>query len=152
MLGRKALTDLLIATLADVTELAVGDAHSPEPGTFGWSGTPGSVGSTFTPYNILTPLTASRPDGPLSDSHADWQMPYTISSFGTSRSQCEWLADIARGALIALRYEEFDGVDGDYTIQQVRVDSIGGIQRSDSVEPPTFGQSDMITVWITKGT
>ncbi len=152
MLSRKALTDLLITTLADATELAVGDAHTPEPGTYGWSGTPGGINSTFTPYNILTPMQAGRPDGPISDTHADWQIPYTISSFGTSRSQCEWLADLARSALISLRYDTFDGVDDDYTIQQVRVESIGGIQRSDAIEPPTFGQSDMIAVWITKGT
>ncbi len=152
MFSRKNLTNLLITTLADATNWAVGDAHTPEPGTYGWSGTPGGINSTFIPYNILTPMSAGRADGPLSDTHADWQIPYTISSFGTSREQCEWLADLARSAFIVLKRETFDGVDGDYTIQQVRVESIGGIQRSDSVEPPTFGQSDMIAVWITKGT
>jgi len=151
MLARRNLTAMLVSALAADTNFAVGDSHVPEAGTYGWSGTPGAIGSEYRPYSIITPMAASRPSGPLADSHADWQIPYSLSSFGTTREQAEWIADLARTALIDQRGLTFDGGDGTYTIQQVRVESIGGMQRSDQLEPPTFGQTDTIAVWITKG-
>lgn len=151
MISRKPLSDLLVETLGAATGLAVGDAHTPDPGTFGWSGTPGSVDATYTPYNVLIPMSAGRPSGPLSDSHADWQMPYQIETYGTTRAQVEWLSDLARSGLLDLRGSDVDCVDGTYRIQQIRVESIGAVRRVDALEPHTFGQTDMITVWVTKG-
>jgi hypothetical protein len=88
----------------------------------------------------------------MSDTQADWRMNYTVSSFGTSRAQCEWIADLARASMSTLVRETFDGVDSVYTILQARVESIGGIVRSDAVNPPLFGQTDTVSIWLTKGT
>ena len=149
MISRRNLTDLILETVSGQTSLPVGDAHPPDA-PYGWSGTPGEIGSTFTPYTIVTPQSGSISTGSLADTQADWRLPYSLSSFGTSREQCEWVCDLARSAFIVLKEEEFDGVDGTYYIQTVRLETIGGIVKTESLEPPTFGQTDMITVWVTK--
>lgn len=150
MISRRNLTDLLVTTLATQTGYPVGDAHTPDP-PYGWSGQPGDPGSTFSPYSIITPMTSSRASGPLSDTHSDWQLNYSVSSFGTSREQCEWISDKARSAFISLKNTNFDGIDSQYRIQQIRTETLGGVIRSDSVEPPLFGQTDVFSVWVAKG-
>ena len=149
MFSKRQLTDLLLTTIADSTEFPCGDAHTPG-GNFGWSGQPGESGSVFTPYTILTPQPSSGSSGPISDPQADWKCSYGITSFGTSREQCEWIADLARSSFYGLKRTTFEGIDSTYTIQQVRIDTIGGIQRTDAIEPPIFGQTDVFTVWSTK--
>ena len=139
----------MVTTLAAQTGYPIGDAEAPAP-PFGWSGTPGEIGSTFTPYSIVTPGSASNFSGPFSDSHADIQLPYTVSSFGTSREQCEWICDKAREAFISLKDTVFDGIDSDYVILQVRTMTMGGIVRSANVEPATFGETDVFSVWASK--
>lgn len=151
MIYRRKLSDAVLAAVTAGTGYPVRDAQPPDA-NFGWSGTPGDVGSTFTPYSILTPLSGSNSSGPLSDTQADWLLGYSLSSFGTSRSQCEWIADLARASLQSLVRTTFDGVDSTYTILQARIDAIGGIVRSDAVNPPLFGQTDSIAIRVTKGT
>mgnify|MGYP007044002929 CR=1 FL=1 len=149
MLSRRALTDLLLATVKAKTNYPVGDADHPDP-PYGWTAQSGAPGSSFKPYSILNPQSSGTAQGPFSDTHADWRLTYTLSSYGTNRTQCEWINDLARSALYELKKETFDGVDGTYQIMQVRTENIGGIVRSDVVEPATFGQTDTYVVWITK--
>lgn len=152
MLSRTLLTDTVIATVAVATGYEVGDSNSPAPGaTWGWSGTPGEVGSTFTPYSVVSPQLASNSDGPLSDTQADWIIRYSVTSFGASRKQAEWLGDLTASSLSSLRRTSFDGGDATYRIASVRLESIGGIVRTDVLEPPTFGQSNLFALYVSKG-
>jgi hypothetical protein len=151
VLSRTLLTDIVIATVAVYTDLEVGDSNSPAPNaTWGWSGTPGEVGSTFTPY-IVSPQTANVSEGPLLNTQADWIVRYSVTAFGASRKQTEWLADQIGSSLSSLRRTTFDGGDDTYTIASVRLESMGGIIRADALEPPTFGQSDLFAFYTSKG-
>jgi hypothetical protein len=40
--------------------------------------------------------------------------------------------------------------EDDYSVQYVRVESIGGTNRVDQTDPPYWGQTDSLTVWMTK--
>lgn len=150
MLSRRKLTDLLLTTIASQTSKPVHD-YEPDSEQYGWSGTPGEAGSTFTPYSVLIPQSSGGANGPLSDTQSDWRITYSVSSFGTSREQAEWIADLARSSFSILRRTTFDGIDSAYTIQQVKTEQIGGIVRNSVVEPPIFGQTDIFAVWIAKG-
>ena len=145
---RAPLTQRLLTQLA-LTSKPVGDARAPQSG--GWSGNqPNKDGSNFQPYTVLTPNPATNSSGPLGDAQADWQLAYSIASFGVSRQQCEWMADKARLTLIALRHELVTLGDDIYRVQQVRVDALGGLQRVDATDPPYWGENDQITVWLSK--
>lgn len=150
MLSRRNVTQALLSAISTQTSCPVGDSTAPDP-PFGWDGQPGAVGSKFTPYSVLTPMSSSRASGPMSDTHADWQLNYSLSSIGTTREQCEWICDKARSSFITLKNTTVDGVDGTYKIQQIRTESIGGIVKSESVEPHMFGQTDVFSVWVSKG-
>ena len=148
MISRGPLTDELITVLETLGK-PVGDATAPEP-PFGWSDQPGAIGSRFVPYVVLTPLSSGIPSGPFSDSQADWILPYSVQSFGASRQQCEWMADLARSAIVATTRTTYDLGDGDYKIMQVRTDSIGVVTRQDTVDPGYYAQMDVVSVWVTK--
>ena len=151
MLSRRNLTTLVIETVATATNYPVGDVTVPDP-PFGWSETPGVVGTIFTPYSIVVPQTGSYSDGPFSNTQSDWRLPYSISSFGATRNQCEWISDLVRNGLKHLMRTTFDGVEDTYTIQNVKVDAIGGVMKTDTTEPHTFGQTDIYNFWVVKGT
>jgi hypothetical protein len=146
-LYRRFMTQVMLDQMA-TTGQPVGDAISPVGG--GWSGQPNADGSNFTPYVVLTPGPASVSSGPFGDTQADWQLGYTITSFGVSREQCEWMADSSRVAALTLaRTTVMLNGDG-YAVQQVREQVLGPVQRVDATEPPYFGQTDTLQVWISK--
>lgn len=149
MISRRKLTDTLLTAIATKTGKPVHD-YEPDGDQYGWSGTPGEAGSSFTPYSVLIPRTSSGANGPLAGTQSDWRIPYSVSSFGTSRRQAEWIADLARSSFGILNRTHFDGIDSTYTFQQVKVTQIGGILRNAAVEPPIFGQTDVFDVWVTK--
>ena len=150
MLYRSNVTELVLSTIATETSNPVGDSSSPD-GSYGWSGTPGEIGSTYTPYTVVYPQTANASSGPISDPLADWKLPYSLTSYGATRAQCEWLCDIARSALLDLDRTTVTCGDATYTIQQAKVETIGSVIRSDALQPPTFGQTDIVSIWLTKG-
>ena len=145
VLYRGPLTDLMIATAAVVGK-PVGDGVIPAGAA--WQGGPEE--STFVPWAVVSTLTASRSGGSIYDPQADWLVPYMVQSFGATRDQCEWLADRVRGEWAALELTTQTLGAHTYQVQQVRVDSIGGINRTDVVDPPVWGQQDQVTVWLTK--
>jgi len=150
---RGPLTDVLIETLESVGK-PIGDADAPKDG--GWQGEPNTTGTNFTPYSTLLPGTGANPSGPLSDTSADWQFNYNLSSFGVSRTQCEWMADRARDSLSVLKNTKQvlgpgNLIESTHTIQKVSFTTIGSIQRVDMTNPPYWGQVDQFTVWVTKG-
>ena len=146
-LRRRFLTNLVLERL-ETTGQPVGDAVSPAKG--GWQGQPNVDGSNFVPYVVAMPAAASVSGGPLADTQADWQCPYTLTSFGVSREQCEWMADLARDAAVTFA-REVVMLNGDgYMVQQARATVIGPIQRVDATEPAYYGQTDSVTLWISK--
>lgn len=146
-LYRRFLTDILLARLGTAGQ-PVGDAVSPPGG--GWIGQPNADGSNFTPYVVLTPGPASVSSGPIGDTQADWQLAYSMTSFGVSREQVEWMADTARAVAVTLARETVM-LNGDgYAVQQAREQVIGPVQRVDATEPAYYGQTDSISLWISK--
>jgi len=132
----------------------IGDATAPVEG--GWDGEPNTTGTNFVPYSVLTPGSGSNPSGPLSNTSADWQLYYTLASFGVSRKQCEWMADRSRDTLGILKNTihtlgNENNSKSDHTIQKISFTNIGNISRIDSTNPAYWGQVDMFTVWVTKG-
>lgn len=146
-LQRRFLTDVMLSQLAS-TNKPVGDAISPAGG--GWQGQPNADGSNFVPYVVCIPGPASVSSGPFGDTQADWQLDYTLISFGVSREQVEWMADSARVAAVTLpRTTVMLGPDG-YAVQQARERIIGPVQRVDATEPAFYSQTDAVTLWISK--
>jgi hypothetical protein len=146
-LRRRFLTDVLLTQLA-ITGKPVGDAVSPAAG--GWIGEPNADGSNFVPYVVLVPGGATISSGPFGNTQADWQLAYTLTSFGVSREQCEWMADEARAAAVTLERQTVM-LNGDgYAVQQAREQVIGPVQRVDATEPAYYGQTDSVTLWISR--
>lgn len=148
MIERRLLTTALTTALSTDTGMPVGLANAPIDG--GWDGEPNKDGSNFTPYIVVTPQTATSASGPFDDPQADRQFPYAISCFGVMPEQTEWMADKARATAETLKKTTVVLGDGNYRIQQVRTDLIGGLQRVDTPDPPYWGQTDMMTLWLTR--
>lgn len=147
MIERRGLTSLLVTTIAGIIDMPVGMAHAPRGG--GWEGQPNADGSNFVPYTVVNPQTATMASGPISEPQTDRQIPYSLTSFGVAPEQTEWIADKARAAAETLKKTVIELADRDYRVQQVRTDVIGGLIRVDQTEPAYWGQTDVITLWIT---
>jgi hypothetical protein len=143
----RRLLSAAVVTAAESTGKPVGLAHAPKGG--GWQGQPNLDTSDFVTYAVVTPQTATNAMGPMSDPQADRQIPYALSCFGLTPEQTEWMADKTRAAVEALKKTTVVLGDGSYKVQQVRTDVIGGLQRVDQTEPPYWGQTDVVTLWLT---
>lgn len=146
-LPRGGLTDYLIATLRAVP-LLIGDGVAPPTG--GWDDDPNAPNSTFFPYLVVNPMSVPDPTGSVADSAMDFRVPYSLTSVGISRKQCETYADIGRKAVAALAKSTVTLSGGGWKIQQARANSIGGVSRSDNTEPSEFTQSDVVIIWLSK--
>lgn len=135
---RRPITDAIKTALLAVLDTELVRA----PKNAGWDGDPNAAGSTFVPYFVLTPMTATLATGPMDDSQADRNIPYAVASYGADPVQVEWAADRARAALAALQHAIVTSEDANYRINQVRTDVIGAIGAVDVTEPPFFGQVD----------
>ena len=147
MISRRLLTGLLYDQLATLGK-PVGIANAPKAG--GWDGEPNTDGTNFIPYTVLTPGSMTNSSGPMSDSRADLRVPYALSSFGVTPESAEWMGDLGREGLEPLVKTTLSLGDGDYKIQQVAIDIMGGLQRVDATDPPFWGEVDTLTVWLTK--
>jgi len=147
MIERRLLSAAVV-TAAETTSMPIGLAHAPQGG--GWQGQPNLDTSDFVAYGVVTPNTATNATGPFGDPQGDRQIPYSISAFGVTPEQTEWMADKQRAAIEAMKRTVVHLGDGDYEIQQVRTDVIGGLQRVDSTEPAYWGQVDVLTLWLTR--
>jgi hypothetical protein len=147
-LPRGLLTDYLISQLT-TAGLLVGDGEAPDAG--GWDDDPNLPTSSYIPYVVLNPMAAAEPTGALGDTSTDFRVPYSVTSAGISRKQVETYADIGRKKITALsRVVIALGAEGNWKIQQARANSIGGVVRSDTVEPSEFTQSDVVIIYISK--
>lgn len=135
---RRPITAAIEAVLSSV--LSTGLVRAPK--NAGWDGDPNVAGSTFVPYFVLTPMTASIASGPESDPQADRRIPYAVASYGADPIQVEWAADRARAALDAMRGSILESEDANYRVNQIRTDVIGALGEVAVQEPPFFGQVD----------
>lgn len=147
MIERRLLTERLITKLS-FAGAKVGNNRVPKEA--GWIGQPNKSGTNFVPYSVVAPLSSSSTSGPVSDLQADWEMAYSVSSFGVSPEQCEWMADSSRSKADLLRGETLNLGDASYQVILVTASSVGAVQRVDAVDPPFWGQSDVLMVRIVK--
>lgn len=152
-LYRGELTNLILATLTTGLHgygagIPVGDGVIPPDS--GWSGEPNAPTSHFRPYLVVLPMVANQSSGPISDSQADWRLPYGLFYYAVSRVQVEWLADRSRHVLASLVHTTVVLNSVDYEVQQVRTDMIGGATRVDQTDPPYWSQTDSQNIWISK--
>ena len=148
--SRGLLTDWLLDHLEDVltassTALLLGDGIAPEDG--GWTGGQPGQG-VFRPYVVVTPGTAGRnQQDPAGDSDSSWRVNYTMRAVGGSRQQVEWSGDKARAALSVLTKVQLD-LDGAWTVQQARYETLGAPARNDSTDPPYWEAADGVALWL----
>ena len=144
--ARGDLTAVLLTKIR--AELICGDAEAPAEG--GWDLPPTKEGSSYSGYCVLTPMPAGDQAGPLGDSSSDWTLPYRIDSYGISREQVEFQADLARALIRPTKREDITAGGDTYRIQQIRTQSLGGVGRTDTTEPSEYSQSDIVAVYVSK--
>lgn len=147
VLRRRPLTDLVIDKLKEAGK-PVGTGEAPPEG--GWTGQANAPGSTFQPYHVIVPLTATNSSGPMNDPQADLQMPYALETFGLSQGNCEGAADKGREVLDELKKTSIELGSHTYKIQQVWVEVIGGVSRVAGADPPYYGETDTLVIWLTR--
>ena len=79
----------------------------------------------------------------------DMWIPYTVSGFGSTREQCEWIMDDSREAIEALEGRTVEG-RGRWKISYVDTKSIGGIVRGGPEDSPVFGQTDTFILFVSE--
>jgi hypothetical protein len=147
MLHRRKLTDAIKVKLV-TTGFPVGIAQPPK--NVAWEGQPNQDDSTFRPYSVLTPMNSGPATGSIDFTAQDWQLPYGLSSFGVKPEQTELIADEMREMFYSMKKTSVTLGDETYRILQVRIDSIGALQRVDATDPSYWGQTDGYSVWISK--
>lgn len=149
MITRRELSGLIVDTLRDTPNVSdIGLAKAPHGA--GWSDAPNKDMSSFMPYGVVNPGASGSNTGPISGNLQDWQLPYMVMSFGVTPEQTEFIADSLRYQFITMKNSSVVLGSFDYKIQQVKIESIGAIQRVDATEPPYYGQTDSYTVWLSK--
>lgn len=119
-----AVVTVLTATLGAVTPtVPVGVGRKPDD-------------TTSDRWAVLYPL-AVEYDGPIADDAADLTYNFQITAVAATLEQCEWVADLARTALLTT----------DLTVTGRHCDPTSptggsGIQRDDDVDPPVFYRAD----------
>lgn len=143
---RGDLTNYLISQLSPV--ILVGDGEAPPDG--GWDDDPNLPTSSYVPYTVVRPLTAQEAEGSFGDSNSEIVTPYSFSVYGVSRDQTEFYADKVRQTTVDLARTVVVLGPSQWKIQQAKVNSIGGIDRSDQTEPSEFSQTDVVTLYMSK--
>lgn len=147
---RGDLTTVFLRYLA--ATLMIGDGVAPDEG--GWDDDANKPTSTYYPYGVLTPLTTPEASGSIAESNAYVIAPYSISYYGISREQLELMSDRGREVASNLGRSQhtLQGLNQSevWKIMQARCNSIGGISRSDNVEPSLYTQTDVISIYISK--
>lgn len=119
----RLVTDAILEML-NTTPVLIGDGAPPHGG--GW------VNTRFTPYANLHHIAGGITDGPVTGPDDDAELIYQITAVGSTREQCEWVADVTRTAMLAA--VETITILG-REVLNIGVDMLGGSRRDDSLGP-----------------
>jgi len=147
-LPRGQISTYFVADLADKLPFPVGDNDKPTE-SHGWQGEPNADASNYIPWCSLGAGTATNSGGPQSASQADWRLNYFVTTAGVARKQTEAIADMARDYLAKTLRQKILTTNGTWSIQQVRVASIGGVNKVGS-QPTYFVQTDTVEIWLSR--
>ena len=149
---RGDLTAELLLWLAKDNSFLIGDAVAPEHA--GWDDNPNTAGAKYHPYVVVTPLTANPSSGSIAETNAYMIVPYSLTFYGVSRAQLEWMSDRSREIAVNLARSDYvlRGLNqaDSWKVMQAQLGSLGGISRSDNVEPSLYTQTDVINIYISK--
>lgn len=143
---RGELTTYLVSQLRSA--LLVGDAEAPLDG--GWNDDPNDPDSSYSPYVVVTPQAAGDGTGSYGDSNSEQRLAYSFASYGVSREQVEFYADLARKTAVNLERSIITLNGEKWSILQARASSMGGVLRDDKTEPSEFSQTDVVTIYVSK--
>jgi len=150
VLDTGALTDHLIASMAELSWLEVGDGIAPVDG--GWAKGQPNV-DQFVPY-VVVAFTGARPRAVstellMSKQEETWLASFQLRYHGASRSQVDWTGMECRekvAGLLKTRVSE----QPDHEITWIEWQSLGGVQRNDVVDPPIWAATDGFTFHVVK--
>ena len=143
MIDHGALTRLLLDHLGGIVQ-HVGDGVAPYEG--GWmEGQPNS--GVFVPYVVLVSQGAMPKVVTMCNSY-DWDVSWSLRSFGGSRRQCDWIATQVREAMEGIAKEVF-GADP-YEVRNLMWGSLGAVQRIDTVDPPFWQVFDSFSLYCSR--
>jgi hypothetical protein len=148
-LPRGQITTYVVDVLRAALPFPVGDNDNPsEP--HGWQGEPNDTNATFIPWISVGTGTSSNSSGPQSATAADWRANYHVTVAGIAREQTDSLADTTRDALVKVARQKILTTNGTWSLQQIRVTGIGGINRMGQVRPHYFVQVDQVELWLSR--
>ena len=135
------------AVLAALTTAGLNAAVGRDPANSGWTNAPGQ--STFRPYAVVWPVPGGSTDGTLAHPDEDAQSLYQVTGVGSTVEQAEWVADVARIALLAPGAVEITDPSDTRVVQTVTIDTLGGCRRDDDVDPAVWITADRFRVLST---
>jgi hypothetical protein len=125
----RPVTDSIVTLLAGAG-LLVGEGDKPAGA--GWQGTPGQ--STFRAYVVVHPIGAASIDGTLDTPSDDVFALHQLSAFGATQDSCQQVADRARAVMLGAGWQ---------------LEFLGGVVRTDDVQPPLFMSPDRYSAFRT---
>ena len=138
MINHGALTDALITRVTTGSAQLVGDGIAPEGG--GWAtGQPNK--GIFVPY-IVVVSQGARVSTENFTGFMDWRVTWSTRNFGGSRKQVDWVAQKSRESIDSINKTLFGESGDQYKIINVEWDSLGAVQRIDTVNPPFWQTFD----------
>lgn len=146
---RAELTQYLITILNP--EMIVYAYDKPDNSSGGWNKEPGSPGSSFRPYSVITPLPAGDPQGSLADTGTEWVLSYSISTYGVLGLQTERQSDKIRKLWSETERGPVLLGTETWTVMKARCPRIGGIVTNRSGTKPIFEQNDTGEIHLSKG-
>lgn len=141
MIDMGKLTDQLLGSMAQASGQVLGDGIRPD--NVGWLDGQPNVG-IFVPYGVLSFQGAVPRDPTLrfDQTIRAWVTNWRISYYGGSRQQCDWVAAKFRDTLDNAIGQEF----GLYKVTMANWKALGGLERSDQVDPPMWSATDTFTL------
>lgn len=145
--ARGYLTAWLKATL-EAEDLLVGTVIAPTAG--GWNDDPQQEGNWYAQYIVIVPQTASEGTGSMADAGTEWNLPFSLTSYGVSALQVEGQADTARRIVNEIRRApvELDGVG--WRVMDIKTNSIGSVDINRATDPPELSQRDVVMIRLSK--
>lgn len=151
---RGVLTDLLLEFLESVmvqdeTQIVVCDGLA-QPGV-GWPGDPGE--GSFVPYTVLKTgpaNTIAAEPTTLGGQHGTWLCGYLLSSYGSSRQQCDWCADTTRAAVLRFDQDEPLDLGEQWSIESITFNQLGPVDQNQAITPALWSATDQVFLRINR--